>query len=237
MTTLTDFVRASLVVFAATVTIDGVGAAQSGSVDRSPETDSSVVLSGVYSATARESIFSPCDVPGIGSGWWLRFNDPADAAFLKHQYSPGGWSTLTHFIRVRGRVSGPGRYGLGFQTRELVVDSVLDVKDVPQPCASYEELPHPWTAVIGPGARIVGTAITDYRVLLAVADLEGFVTIWNTATGTRLREFPIAEAGHWAFMAAPHAVQSGRQASRRCGRGRNAPCLESTRRTAAVDLS
>ena len=82
--------------------------------------DSPVVYSGVYASTFNESIFSPCNVRGIGSGWWLRFANERDGVFLQYQYGAAGMPKLSHFIRVRGRVSPPGHYGLGFSAREIV---------------------------------------------------------------------------------------------------------------------
>ncbi|HWL40232.1 MAG TPA: carboxypeptidase regulatory-like domain-containing protein [Gemmatimonadaceae bacterium] len=189
MTSLISVSRLFLVALATIPAIPSVGEAQLVATAGSPRTDSSAVFSGVYSSTARESIFSPCDVPGIGSGWWLRFDDPREGVFLKFPFQRFGMPTLTHFIRVRGRVSDAGRYGLGFQTREILVDSVLEVKDTPQPCASYEDVPQPWSVVKSSGARIVGTAVSDDRTLVAVLDLEGFINVWNTKTGTLVKRF------------------------------------------------
>jgi hypothetical protein len=86
------------------------------------------IYSGVYTSSGRENIFSPCDVRGIGNGWAVRFNNPRDGIFLQYQFpSPGSGPPASHFIRVRGRVSVPGRFGIGFQARAIVVDSVRDI--------------------------------------------------------------------------------------------------------------
>lgn len=164
----------------------------------SPTPDSPAVYSGVYASTFRESIFSPCDVPGIGSGWWLRFRNPRDGAFLQYPYASPGRPTLSHFIRVRGRVSVTGNYGLGFQPREIVVDSVLDVKETLQPCPSYEQLPQPWSGIGPTGARVIGAGITNDKGLAAVFDLEGEISIWNTQRGTLVIRFPSGDEGDYS---------------------------------------
>ncbi len=153
-----------------------------------PSPDSAAVFDGVYFSTYNESIFSPCDVPGIGSGWWMRFARDRDGAFLlQHQGRPGA-GTLAHFIRVRGRVSKPGHYGLGFQTREIVVDSVLDIQETVQPCASFEELPQPWSP-ISATTTIVGAAMTDDNTLIAIHDLEATIKVWNLRSGQMVSQF------------------------------------------------
>jgi hypothetical protein len=157
--------------------------------------DSSVVYSGVYNSTFRENIFSPCDVPGIGSGWAVRFNNPRHAAFLQYQYPSAGAQALTHFIRVSGRVSPPGRYGIGFQSREIVVDSVHEILETPQPCASYEEVPQPWEPIASSGSRMIASAVSDDRTLVAVLDLEAMISIWSAQRGVLLRQFPAPDTG------------------------------------------
>jgi hypothetical protein len=157
--------------------------------------DSPVVYSGVYASTFNESIFSPCNVRGIGSGWWLRFANERDGVFLQYQYGAAGMPKLSHFIRVRGRVSPPGHYGLGFSAREIVVDSVLDIGETPQPCASYEDLPLPWDAVKTSGAPIIGAAMTDDRNMVAVLDRKGVISVWNARAGTLMKQFPSGEGG------------------------------------------
>ena len=154
------------------------------------EHDSVAIYSGVYASTFEESIFWPCDVPGIGSGWWLRFNNERDGLFLRYPSNRPGMRTLAHFIRVRGRVSRPGNYGSGFQIREIVVDSVLEIRDTPQTCRSYEELAVPWPLVQSSGARIMGAATTDDRRLVAAMDRAGVISIWNASHGQLVRRFP-----------------------------------------------
>jgi WD40 repeat protein len=192
----TRLFRATLVALVALPAIlasHRVAAAQAGGGAALRGGDSSVVYSGVYASTIQESIFSPCDVPGIGSGWWLRFANERDGAFLKEPF--GGWQTVSHFIRVRGRVSAPGRYGLGFQAREIVVDSVLDIRETPQPCPSYEDLPQPWKAIGPTGAAIIGAASTDDKVFAAVFDLDTNISIWNTRLGTLVKQFASEDKG------------------------------------------
>ena len=186
--------RAPVLALAAIVAITRTAGAQAaaGSPQASAP-DSESTYSGIYTSSANESIFSPCDLPGIGSGWSLRFNNERHAAFLKYPYTVNGWRT--HFIRVRGRVSPPGHYGLGFQSREIVVDTVLEIRETPQPCASYEDLPLPWQGIKSTGARIIGAAISDDKILAAVMDLEGFINVWNTRNGTLVKQFPSDDRG------------------------------------------
>lgn len=160
-----------------------------------PAADSVGIYTGVYASTFNESIFSACDVPDIGSGWLLRFNNERDARFLRYQFSSPGMPTVSHFIRVRGRLSAPGHYGDGFQLRELVVDSVLDVQETMQPCASYEDLPQPWGAVKSSGAPIIGATATNDGVHVAMLDREGFVSVWNTRTSALVNRFPSGDEG------------------------------------------
>lgn len=190
--------RGTIVAVAAIVAFAPIADAQTGTSTLSSAPDSSAVYSGVYASTSRESIFSPCDVPGIGSGWWLRFRNQRDGAFLKYPYPTPGAPTLSHFIRVRGRVSGTGQYGLGFQTREIVVDSVLEVHETLQPCLSYEQLPQPWDAIQPTGARVIGAGITKDKALAAVFDLEGIISIWNTHSGTLVKQFPSEDKGDYS---------------------------------------
>ena len=165
--------------------------------------DTVAVYSGVYSSTARESIFIPCEVPGIGSGWWLRFEDQQDAAFLRHHDAHPGVRALPHFIRVRGRLSAPGSYGPGFQNREFVVDSVLEIKDSPQPCLSYQDQPLPWLDVKSSGEAIIGAAMTDDRSRLAVINREGIISIWNVTERKVLNSFPSADKGDLSAAGVP----------------------------------
>jgi len=156
---------------------------------------SAQIYSGVYASRFNQSLFSPCDVPGIGSGWWLRFNNERYDAFLRYQYKSSGMPTVSHFIRVRGRVSPPGRYGDGFETREIVVDSVLSVSETMQPCDSYEEVPQVWDRVKSSGAYFVGVAATDDRTHFALLDRNGVVNVWDTRTGTLVNQFPSEDKG------------------------------------------
>jgi hypothetical protein len=189
-------VAKTTVVALVAIVFAGIADAQSGTTVSLPAPDSSAVYSGVSASTSAESIFSPCDVPGIGSGWSLRFRNEMDGAFLKYHDPPSsGMPTLSHFIRVRGRVSAPGHYGLGFQTREIVVDSVLEVKETLQPCQSYEDLPQPWEAIKSTGAQIIGAAMSDDRVLAAVFDLEGVISIWNTRQRKLVKQFSAEDKG------------------------------------------
>ena len=191
--------RTAIIALAAIGAAALVGEAHADSSAPSPVADSSAVYSGIYASTFTESIFSPCDVPGIDSGWWLRFRNERDGAFLRYPYGGAGMPTLAHFIRVRGRVSAPGHYGLGFHTREIVVDSVLEVKETLQPCPSYEDLPQPWKAIKPTGAPIIGAAITDDKTLAAVFDLDGTIGIWYVPLDTLIKKFQSEDKGELSW--------------------------------------
>ena len=161
--------------------------AAGGSSDPNAIPDSSSIYSGIYASSFQESTFSPCDVQGIGSGWSLRFRNPRDGAFLQYQFASAGMPAITHFIRVRGRVSESGHYGLGFQLREIVVDSVLEMSESPQPCISYEEIPRPWKPVQSNRSQILGFAMSRDNSRVALFDVDGSIGIWNTRSGRLLR--------------------------------------------------
>ena len=98
-----------------------------------------IEYSGVYISTPDEDIFTPCGSAGTSETWSLSFrgNDP-DAPFLKKVTALRGYMPLTHFVRVRGKLGPPGRYNLGFQTRELAVDRLA--RDEVEPHAPQPQL-------------------------------------------------------------------------------------------------
>ena len=107
--------------------------------------------SGVYISSPDEDYFTPCGVETAGDTWSLRFRDgERHAPFLKKVTAIRGFGPLTHFIRVRGRLGPPGRYNVGFQTRELAVDSVLEVKESLEPCRGFG-VPAAWSIPIDGG--------------------------------------------------------------------------------------
>jgi WD40 repeat protein len=180
---------------AALVAILSHGAGTQTLASASSGSDSARIFSGVYASTFDQSIFSPCDVPGIGSGWSLRFKNERDGAFIRYSYGVRGMPTLAHFIRVRGRLSALGRFGLGFQTREIVVDSLLEIKETPQPCASYEDLPQPWSAIDPSVKDIGGAALTDDAQIVATIDRDAVISVWNARRGALIQRFPSNDAG------------------------------------------
>src|SRR5438876_583362 len=104
----------------------------------SPAPNPSLEYAGVYISTPDEDYFTPCSIEGVGDTWSLRFRDnEPHAPFLKKVTALRGYAPLTHFIRIRGRLGAPGSYNFGFQTRELAVDTVLDVKESLEPCAGF----------------------------------------------------------------------------------------------------
>src|SRR5204863_4721756 len=93
---------------------------------------------GVYISSPDEDYFTPCGIEGTADTWSLRFRDnETHAPFLKKVTAVRGYAPLTHFIRIRGRLGPPGSYNVGFQIRELTVDSVLDVKEQLEPCRGF----------------------------------------------------------------------------------------------------
>jgi WD40 repeat protein len=111
----------------------------------------------------------------------FRDNDP-HAPFLKKVTAVRGYAPLTHFIRVRGRLGPPGRYNFGFQTRELAVDTVLDVKESLEKCAGYGT-PAAWNRLPARFHDLKGTALSTDRRLVALMDIDGRITLWSTETG------------------------------------------------------
>jgi WD40 repeat protein len=138
---------------------------------------------GVYVSTPDEDIFTPCGVELTGDTWSLKFRDnERRAPFLKQVTAVRGYAPLTHFIRVRGSLSPPGKYNLGFQARELAVDSVLEVNESLAPCAGFG-VPAAWTGTPARFHNSRGYAFSGDRRLVAVMDLEGRITVWSTETG------------------------------------------------------
>ena len=153
------------------------------------------VYSGIYTSTGQENILSPCHVPGIGSGWAVRFKNPRHGAFLQYQFPSAGGPPALHFIRVRGRVSARGRFGIGFQAREIVVDSVLDISHSPLTCPSYEDQLQPWSAIASSGSRTVAAAVSEDRTLVAALDAEAIISIWDVERNLLVRQFPALDSG------------------------------------------
>jgi WD40 repeat protein len=144
--------------------------------------------SGVYISTPDEDYFTPCGSEGAGDTWSLRFRDnERQAPFLQKVTAVRGYAPLTHFIRVRGRLGPPGSYNLGFQTRELAVDSVLDVKETLEPCAGFGA-PAAWNRMPARFSNLKGTALSTDRRLVALMDIDGHITLWSTETGAMVRK-------------------------------------------------
>ncbi|HEY4953999.1 MAG TPA: hypothetical protein VII02_03845 [Gemmatimonadaceae bacterium] len=138
---------------------------------------------GVYISTPDEDYFTPCGIDGAGDNWSLRFHEnESQAPFLKKVTALRGYAPLTHFIRVRGSLGPPGRYNIGFQTRELAVDSVLDVKESLEPCAGFGT-PAAWSRMPARFRNLKGTALSTDRRLVALMDIDGRITLWSTETG------------------------------------------------------
>ena len=77
----------SIAALAALVAFARLAHAQTVATAVPPISDSLAVYRGVYTSSPNESIFSPCDVRDIGSGWSLRFNNERHGAFLRFPYA------------------------------------------------------------------------------------------------------------------------------------------------------
>jgi len=144
---------------------------------------------GVYISTPDEDSFVPCGIDGVDDTWSLGFRkDEREAPFLKKTTAYNGYPPLTHFIRIRGRLGAPGSYNAGFQTRQIVVDSVLDVKETLEPCKGFG-VPAAWVGVPQRIASPNGLALSADGSLAAAADNDRQISIWATERGVLLRKF------------------------------------------------
>ncbi|HJQ12348.1 MAG TPA: WD40 repeat domain-containing protein [Gemmatimonadaceae bacterium] len=143
---------------------------------------------GLYAVTNDEDHFVPCGIKGVGDGWALKFRNARAAIFIGRQTVVRGYGPLTHFIRVRGTLDSSSRYNRGFQTHQLTVDTVLDVREQPQPCPSYEDLPSIWPKVRLGSRQLRGATFSaDSRVAAVMTD-EGKIAIWNVDRGEMIKE-------------------------------------------------
>ncbi|HMI47687.1 MAG TPA: WD40 repeat domain-containing protein, partial [Gemmatimonadaceae bacterium] len=151
---------------------------------------------GVYISTPDEDYFTPCGTDGAGDGWSLRFRaGEPQAPFLKKVTAVRGYAPLTHFIRIRGRLGPPGRYNVGFQTREMAVDSVLEVKESLEPCAGFGT-PAPWSRMPARFRNLKGVALSTDRSLAALMDIDGRITVWSAETGALVGNLGSVAKGH-----------------------------------------
>jgi len=152
--------------------------------------------SGVYISTPDEDYFTPCGGDGTGDSWSLRFrdNDP-NAPFLKKVTAIRGYPPLTHFIRVRGTLGPRGSYNSGFQTRELAVDTVLDVTETLETCAGFGT-PAAWNRMSARIRNVRGSALSNDRRLAALMDIDGAITLWSTETGAMVRKLGSVTKGN-----------------------------------------
>jgi WD40 repeat protein len=143
---------------------------------------------GVYISTPDEDYFTPCGIDGPDDTWSLRFRDnESQAPFLKKVTAIRGYPPLTHFIRIRGRLGPPGSYNFGFQTRELAVDSVLDVKESLEPCAGFGS-PAAWSRIPARFSYLKGAALSTDRRFAALVDMDGHISVWSTEPGELIRK-------------------------------------------------
>jgi WD40 repeat protein len=143
---------------------------------------------GVYISTSVEDYFTPCGIDVGGDSWSLRFRDDEyRAPFLKKVAAERGSMPLTHFIRIRGRLGPSGSYNGGLQTRELAVDSVLDVKESLEPCAGFGT-PAAWTRMPARFRSLKGMALSTDRHFAALMDIDGGITVWSIEPGELVRK-------------------------------------------------
>ena len=95
-----------------------------------------------------------------------------------------GSPPLSHFLRVRGTVDS-GSYNRGFQTRQLTVDSILDVKETPQSCVTYEDRPQIWDAM--GKVKVRGAAFSHDWKYMAIVDDDGNLGIWSVGPGELIK--------------------------------------------------
>lgn len=159
---------------------------------------------GVYISTPDEDYFTPCGIDGAGDGWSLRFRDnESQAPFLKKVTALRGYAPLTHFIRVRGSLGPPGSYNVGFQTRELAVDTVLDVKESLEPCVGFGA-PAAWSRMPARFRNLEGVALSADQRFAALMDIDGRITVWSAETGKLVRKWgPVAKGNVYAASYGP----------------------------------
>jgi WD40 repeat protein len=151
---------------------------------------------GIYISTPEEDYFTPCGIVGAGDEWSLSFRaNDRQAPFLKKVSAIRGYQPLTHFVRVRGRLGPPGRYNVGFQTRQLEVDSVLDVQETLQPCAGFGAAAA-WAKIRARFSNLKGVALSTDAQLAALMDIDGRIDLWSTATGARVRQLGPVTKGY-----------------------------------------
>lgn len=95
-----------------------------------------------------------------------------------------GSPPLGHFLRVRGTLDS-GSYNHGFQTRQLTVDSIIDIKEMPQSCVTYEDQPQIWDAM--GKVRVRGAAFSRDWKLAAIVDDTGSLGIWSVGPGQLIK--------------------------------------------------
>jgi WD40 repeat protein len=155
----------------------------------------SAEYAGVYTSTPDEDYFVPCGVEGFGDSVSLRFrDDEPEAPFLKKVSAIRGLPPLTHFVRIRGKLARADGQNFGFQKQELVVDSILDVKELLEPCAGYG-VPARWTGIREAFGRPRAMAMSNDRSLVALLEEHQQISIWSTATGVRLISFASLDNG------------------------------------------
>ncbi|HEY4671941.1 MAG TPA: hypothetical protein VIG78_07750, partial [Gemmatimonadaceae bacterium] len=143
--------------------------------------------SGIYISTPEEDYFTSCGIESSDEAWSLRFRDDEPRApFLKKVTAMRGLPPLTHFIRVRGTLGPPGRYNVGFQTRELAVDTLLAVSESLETCAGFGA-PPAWSRISAKFSNLKGVSLSNNGRLAALLDIDGRISLWSTETGQIVR--------------------------------------------------
>jgi WD40 repeat protein len=136
-------------------------------------------FSGIFTDSYEERIFYPCGgLPGP-AGWWVRFSPGVTAPHAEYTQGGPGLPTISHYMRVRGSLSAPGSYGTGFHSRELLIDSVLEIGDTTTCHSAFDKRPTRWDGAGAAHPIHTFAATSEDRSLVAIADNTGIVTVWR----------------------------------------------------------
>jgi tetratricopeptide (TPR) repeat protein len=102
--------------------------------DENEPAGQSLEVEGTYTAGFEASVFRPSAEEYKGQRWWLSPNKDFNERYKK--FRPNGQPRVligpTVFVRMRGRLVGPGKYGhLGSWRYEFTVDQVLEMTTAP----------------------------------------------------------------------------------------------------------
>jgi WD40 repeat protein len=141
-----------------------------------------VEFSGVYMDTGEEKIFFHCDGSPGEPSWWVNFAPQVELGRARYAYQGVGFPAQIHYMRVAGSLSPQGRYGTGFQSRELRVDSILEISDSLKCKSAIDGVPTPLSLAGTVNSVSAFATTSDDRTLVAIADNRGLVSVWETAS-------------------------------------------------------